>query len=54
MCGMSVGGKINVFDCDGCAQKLAIPVPLLYHNMARRFLLQFYPFEDFDDAFLGR
>jgi hypothetical protein len=47
-------GRINVFDCDGCGQKFAIPVPLLYHDMARKFLVQFYPFEAFDDAFLGR
>lgn len=47
-------GRINVFECEACGQTFPIAVPLLYHDMSRRFLVQFYPFEAFDDSFLDR
>lgn len=48
-------GRINVFDCEGCGKSFPISTPLLYHDMTRRFLVQFYPFENIeDDEFLAR
>jgi len=49
-------GQINVLQCQKCGTKAFIPVPLLYHDMAKRFYVQFYPFDwiennDFLDNF---
>lgn len=38
-------GKINFFCCQKCRWEGMIPVDLLYHDMRRRFCVQFYPFE---------
>jgi predicted RNA-binding Zn-ribbon protein involved in translation (DUF1610 family) len=42
-------GRINVFLCESCGQNAVISIPLLYHDMKRRFTVQFYPFEALDD-----
>lgn len=48
-------GKINVFICEVCGHQALIPVPLLYHDMKRRFVVQYFPFEAIgDDDFLRR
>jgi hypothetical protein len=48
-------GKVNVFECEACGQTFPIAAPLLYHDMARRFLVQFHPFQSVDDPdFLAR
>jgi uncharacterized protein YbaR (Trm112 family) len=48
-------GKINVLECEACGQTFPIAAPLLYHDMSRRFLVQFYPFEAVEGAdFLAR
>jgi CpXC protein/HIRAN domain len=48
-------GKINVFECEVCEQTFPIAAPLLYHDMTRRFLVQFHPFEVIEDPdFLAR
>jgi RNA polymerase subunit RPABC4/transcription elongation factor Spt4 len=47
-------GKINVFECDSCGYSGFIPVPLMYHDMDRKFCVQYYPFEllDKEDFFI--
>ena len=48
-------GRINVFLCTACGQRIMLSVPLLYHDMTRKFVVQFYPFEAVNDgAFLDR
>lgn len=48
-------GKINVFACEACGHQARLDAPLLYHDMARRFVVQYYPFEMIADAeFLER
>lgn len=42
-------GKINTFECASCAVRLLIPVPLMYHDMTRQFVVQYFPFEALDD-----
>jgi hypothetical protein len=42
-------GEINVFHCEKCDQKIFIPNPLLYHDMEKHLLVQFYPFEAIED-----
>lgn len=37
-------GRINVFQCQKCGVRALIPVPLLYHDMTKRFCVQFYPY----------
>ena len=37
-------GKINIFHCPKCEQNSFISVPLLYHDMDRKFMVQFFPF----------
>lgn len=41
-------GKINIFECDACGYSGFIPVPLLYHDMEKKFCVQYYPFELID------
>jgi len=48
-------GKINAFECASCHVTVLLPVPLLYHDMGRRFVVQYFPAEALDDdAFLDR
>jgi Zn ribbon nucleic-acid-binding protein len=42
-------GEINVFECESCGHKASLVVPFLYHDMALRFCVQFYPPELMDD-----
>lgn len=42
-------GNINVFACKFCGTKGRIPVPLMYHDMERRFVVQYYPSHVIDD-----
>ena len=37
-------GKINIFQCGKCKQDAFISGPLLYHDMDRKFMVQFFPF----------
>lgn len=39
-----LNGKINIFHCSKCAHDAFISVPLLYHDMDRKFMVQFFPF----------
>jgi predicted RNA-binding Zn-ribbon protein involved in translation (DUF1610 family) len=43
------GGEINLFRCPYCGLESHMPVPLLYHDMAGAFLVQFYPPESLED-----
>jgi hypothetical protein len=36
--------QINRFDCPGCDFDALVPVPLLYHDRRRQFVVQFFPF----------
>lgn len=36
-------GKINLMECEKCHQKTLVPVPLLYHDPARKYAVQYYP-----------
>jgi len=48
-------GKINLFVCESCSHRAMISVPLMYHDMTRRFVVQFFPFEATEeDDFLQR
>ncbi|MCL5279992.1 MAG: CpXC domain-containing protein [Planctomycetes bacterium] len=42
-------GKINLFACSECGHHAFINKPLLYHDMERRFVVQYYPPESLDD-----
>jgi hypothetical protein len=42
-------GQINTFDCSSCGHQAMIGVPLLYHDMDRKFAVQFYPEESLDE-----
>jgi hypothetical protein len=37
-------GRLNYFVCAGCDQKGHLLVSLLYHDIARRFLVQYHPY----------
>ena len=46
---------INIFACESCNRKAIINVPLLYHNMNRRYCVQYYPLESIeDDKFMAQ
>jgi hypothetical protein len=48
-------GKINLFECEACEETFLIDAPLLYHDMSRRFFIQYYPFGAVEDGdFLAR
>ena len=48
-------GKINKFVCESCGAEAMISTALMYHDMKRRFVVQFFPFDAIDDAeFLER
>jgi hypothetical protein len=42
--------KINRFDCPGCDFDSLVPVPLLYHDRRRQFLVQYFPFGLLDEG----
>jgi hypothetical protein len=37
-------GKLHVYQCDQCGASVHISAPLLYHDMDKEFMVQFYPF----------
>ncbi len=41
--------EINRFECEKCKKQTLINVPLLYHDMAMRFCVQYYPPEALKD-----
>lgn len=41
--------KINRFDCPSCDFDALVPVPLLYHDRRRQFVVQFFPFGLLDE-----
>lgn len=43
-------GKINLFVCSECDHHAFINIPLLYHDMRRRFVVQYYPPDVLDDS----
>ena len=46
--------RINAFHCEECGFSAYLGVPLLYHDMQRRFCVQFYPAEAIaDDDFIA-
>ena len=42
-------GRVNFFRCERCDCQGLLPVPLLYHDMGRRFMVEYHPFEALDD-----
>jgi len=36
-------GEINLFVCESCGHKAYIPVSFLYHDMERKFCVQYFP-----------
>jgi len=40
-----VQGKINVVECPSCKKTFKVSKSLLYHDMARNFMVWYYPFE---------
>lgn len=36
-------GRINVLECGKCEHKSFLDTPFLYHDMAKRFFVQYYP-----------
>lgn len=50
-----INGHVNLFTCGKCGMKGFLPVPLLYHDMALKFCVQYYPESALDDPeFLGQ
>ncbi len=37
--------KINLFNCGECKKEAFVEAPLLYHDMDRKFCVQYYPTE---------
>ncbi len=46
-------GKINQFECSFCHSQARLAVPFLYHDMALRFCVQYYPVDALDESLLG-
>jgi len=42
-------GEINIFKCGQCQEESVIPIPLLYHDMDKPLLIQYYPFNVVED-----
>ena len=42
--------QINRFDCPGCDFDALVPVPLLYHDRRRQFVVQYFPFGWLEEA----
>lgn len=46
-------GELNVFKCNTCKHTGLINAPLLYHDMERKYCVQYYPQESLkEDSFL--
>ncbi len=43
-------GNINTFNCSNCGEKVVIVTPLIYHDMAQKFCIHYYPPEQLDDT----
>ena len=41
--------RINRFDCPACDFDALVPVPLLYHDRRRQYVVQFFPFGLLDE-----
>ena len=41
--------EINVFACEKCGNKTLINVALLYHDMDRKYCVQYYPVQEIED-----
>ncbi len=39
-------GRVNIFNCPACSHKALMPVPLLYHDEAKKLMISFSPCED--------
>ncbi len=49
-----LAGSVNVFTCPKCRYESLLDIDLLYHDMERKFAVQYYPFERLaDDSFLA-
>lgn len=47
--------KINSFVCESCGDRIVIPAVLMYHDMTRQFLVQYFPFgEILEDDFFSK
>jgi hypothetical protein len=42
-------GEINLFTCTKCGKRATIDVPLLYHDMTRKYCVQYYPPKSLED-----
>jgi predicted RNA-binding Zn-ribbon protein involved in translation (DUF1610 family) len=38
-------GEINRFRCKNCGNEAYISLPLLYHDMGKKYCVQYYPFD---------
>lgn len=48
-------GKIHVFDCPTCKKSFSVNKALLYHDMKRKFLVWYFPFEGIEHrSFFGQ
>lgn len=41
--------RVNRYDCPACDFDALVPVPLLYHDRRRQFVVQFFPFGLLDE-----
>jgi len=49
-----LAGSVNVFQCPRCKYESLLDIDFLYHDMERRFCVQYYPYERLaDDGFLA-
>jgi RNA polymerase subunit RPABC4/transcription elongation factor Spt4 len=49
-----LAGTVNVFQCPKCRYESLLDVDFLYHDMDRKFSVQYYPYERLsDDGFLA-
>jgi hypothetical protein len=42
--------QVNRFDCPSCDFDALVPVPLLYHDRRRQFVVQYFPFGWLDEG----
>ena len=47
-------GEINVFVCKACGNEALIGVALLYHDMKRKYCVQYYPVQAIEDLNFSR
>ncbi len=48
-----LAGTVNVFQCPKCHYESMLDIDFLYHDMERKFCVQYYPYERLsDDSFL--